>query len=129
MPRTTNFISISSGIEFEIDFFNYKPNINLDVTFELKSIDDVTIFHHGALITRSSDSKKGLYKVKGTIPSHLLNSGVYLFNLIFGENQRYPLFTIQEFVQFEVLNEMFGTNSSVLPGLIRPDLAYEITNP
>jgi|GEM_PF-6028597 len=58
------------------------------------------------------------------MPSNLLNAGIYSFNLIFGENQRYELYKIRSFTQFEILNEMAGSNSSALPGLIRPHITY-----
>ena len=125
-PITGNEISISSGLVFELEFYNCKENINLDVTFELRNSDEVTVFHHGAIISKSNDSKKGIYKVIGTIQSSLLNSGIYRFNLIFGENQRYSLFAIYDFIQFEILNESVGSNSFQLPGVIRPDIQYKI---
>ena len=125
-PITGNEISISSGLVFELEFYNCKENINLDVTFELRNSDEVTVFHHGAIISKSNDSKKGIYKVIGTIQSSLLNSGIYRFNLIFGENQRYSLFAIYDFIQFEILNESVGSNSFQLPGVIRPDIQYNI---
>ena len=125
-PITGNEISISSGLVFELEFYNCKENINLDATFELRNSDEITVFHHGAIISKSNDSKKGIYKVIGTIQSNLLNSGIYRFNFIFGENQRYSLFAIYDFIQFEILNESVGSNSFQLPGVIRPHIQYKI---
>ena len=125
-PITGNEISISSGLVFELEFYNCKENINLDATFELRNSDEITVFHHGAIISKSNDSKKGIYKVIGTIQSSLLNSGIYRFNFIFGENQRYSLFAIYDFIQFEILNESVGSNSFQLPGVIRPHIQYKI---
>ena len=111
----------------ELEFYNFKDKINLDATFELRSIDEVVIFHHGALISQNSDSRNGIYSVSAELPGNFLNAGTYRFNLIFGENQRYPLFKCDNFIQFEVLNESLGSNSSILPGMTRPDLQYKIT--
>ena len=119
-------ISISTGLSFEITFFNQKAHINLDSTFELKNSDEIPVFHHGALITTKNDSKTGLYTVRGIIPAHLLNAGSYSFKLIFGESQRYLLFGIDDFIKFEVENESKGSNSQVAPGIISPNIQYAI---
>lgn len=123
-PIKGNYLTISSGIEFELTFYNYKAEINLDVIFELKNSDEITIFHTGELITTNKNSRRGIYKVKGQIEENLLNAGTYTFNLIFSENQRYKLYSQNEVIQFEILNETIGSNSNTLPGIIRPNLNF-----
>ena len=123
-PVKGNYLTISSGLEFELVFFNNKQGINLDVTFELRNSDEIVIFHTGELVTVNKDSKKGIYIVKGHIEPNLLNAGVYKFNLIFGEDQKYPLYIQNEVIQFEILNESLGSNNNLLPGVIRPDLNF-----
>ncbi|QYN51688.1 MULTISPECIES: polysaccharide ABC transporter ATP-binding protein [Apibacter] len=123
-PIKGNYLTISSGIEFELTFYNYKAEINLDVIFELKNSDEITIFHTGELITTNKNSRRGIYKVKGQIEENLLNAGTYTFNLIFSENQRYKLYSQNEVIQFEILNETIGSNSNTLPGIIRPNLKF-----
>ncbi len=120
------YISVSSGVAFEVTFYNDKEGINLDVTFELVNAEEVKIFHHGALVSKNRDSKKGLYTVKGYLPSYVLNAGQYKFNLIFGENQRYVLFNESDLIGFEVSNESLGSNTELLPGVLRPNIPYEI---
>ena len=126
-PIKGDVISISSGIEFEMQFYNAKESINLDATFELRSIDEVPVLHHGCLLSEKKDSQIGFYTVKGRLNSDLLNAGIYYFNLIFGENQRHPLYTRNNFVQFEVMNEAIGTNANILPGVIRPNIPYSVS--
>src|SRR5205085_10026001 len=104
---------------------NKKKNINLDSTFELRTIDDIPVFHHGAILSSQNDSKEGVYTVKGEIPPNILNAGTYKFKLIFGENQRYALYIVEDFIQFEILNESIGSNASVLPGVLRMDIQYQ----
>lgn len=123
-PIKGDYLTISSGVEFELVFYNNKIGINLDVTFELRNSDEITIFHTGELITVNKDSKRGIYKVKGQIEPNLLNAGIYKFNLIFGEDQKYPLYIQNEVIQFEILNESLGSNSNLLPGVIRPELNF-----
>ncbi|MBD2766431.1 ABC transporter ATP-binding protein [Hymenobacter sp. BT664] len=126
LPLAGEVISISSGVKFKIVFYNHKSDINLDLTFELRNADEVAVFHHGTLISTQENSKRGVYTVEGHLPANLLNAGSYHFKLIFGENQRYELFSIEDFVSFEVLNESIGSNNSILPGVIRPNIAYDV---
>lgn len=123
-PLIGDYINIESGVEITLEFFNYKTNINLDATFELRTIDEIPVFHTGALISRNNDSIKGLYKVEFTIPPNLLNAGNYYFRIIFGENQRYPLFIANRTIGFTVENVSLGNNSNILPGIIRPDFNF-----
>lgn len=126
-PTIGEVISISSGINFKLKFYNHKEDINLDATFELRNLDEVVVFHHGALISVNRDSKRGVYTVIGTLNPNLLNAGNYSFKMIFGENQRYVLLILEDLIRFEVVNEINGSNSQVLPGVIRPNITYEIS--
>jgi lipopolysaccharide transport system ATP-binding protein len=126
-PLTGDSISISTGVSFEMIFFNQKTGINLDATFELKNSDEIPVFHNGVLISTNNDSKTGLYTVKCTIPPNLLNAGNYSFKLIFGENQRYLLFGADDFIGFEVENESKGSNSALSPGVIHPKLDFKVS--
>lgn len=126
-PLTGDSISISTGISFEMIFFNQKADINLDATFELKNSDEIPVFHNGVLISTNNNSKTGLYTVRCTIPPNLLNAGNYSFKLIFGENQRYLLFGADDFIGFEVENESKGSNSSLAPGVIHPKLDFTVS--
>lgn len=122
-------ISISSGIVVELEYYNEKAGANLDLTFELKTTEEVMVFHHGTFVAQNHSSRSGIYQVRAVLPPDLLNAGTYLFNLIFGENQRYALFIVEDFVRFEVMNESFGANANILPGVIRPAIQYEVKIP
>lgn len=125
-PLYGEHLSISSGVEFELEFFSSKERSTIDVTFELKNGEEVPVLHQGTLLSNDKSSERGVYSVMGTLPAHLLNSGTYRFTLIFGENQRHVLFRVEDFVQFEILNEAVGSNHSILPGVIRPQIPYRI---
>lgn len=118
-------ISISSGFSFELTFYNYSENVNLDVTFELRNLDEIVVFHHGVVLSSRKNSKKGLYRIKGTLPAFFINAGIYKFHLIFGESQRYVLFHTTDLIQFEIINESAGSNSSIVPGLLRYEIPYQ----
>ncbi len=123
-PKAGDVIQISSGVQFELTFYNYKTGINLDVTFELSNLDDVAVYHGGKILSSQKDSQLGMYKVTGFFPPNLLNAGLYKFKVIFGENQRIALYVKEDVLQFEILNETIGSNSSLLPGIIRPNIEY-----
>lgn len=125
-PLNGDMLKISSGFEFSIDFFNNTPGINLDITFELSNNDDIIVFHNGTLITKQKDSRIGVYTVTGRIDPFIMNSGIYKFKLIFGQDQRHVLYTHEDIVQFEILNETKGNNSSQLPGVVFLKIPFDV---
>ncbi len=127
LPANGKFLDIESGARVKLRFFNYKEDINLDATFELRTYEENVVFHTGALITTNNDSKRKEYTVEFELPQNLLNAGNYYFKLIFGENQRTALFIANEIVGFEVENIKIGKNMRILPGVIRPDFDYKIS--
>jgi len=120
-------ISISTGFNIQIKFFNYKPNINLSLGIVLTSVDEVVISELPCFITENKDSKTGVYLINFPVPANLLNAGSYYISLLFGENQREILYRQNQVLQFEILNETIGTNSSPLPGFIRLNSRAECT--
>lgn len=122
----TQLFTVSSGGRFKLRFYNHKPGINLDTTFELKNADEVIVFHQGKLISTQNDSKQGVYEISGILPPFLLNAGHYAFKIIFGENQRYELFSVTDFVRFEIDHETAGSNSQRAPGVIHPNISYQV---
>ncbi len=126
VPTEGKLIDIESGISVRLRFVNYKAGINLDATFELRTYEEVPVFHTGALITTNNDSEAKEYCVEFDLPKHFLNAGNFYFKLIFGEDQRIPLYIAPNIVGFEVENIKLGMNISVLPGIIRPNLNFKI---
>lgn len=124
-PSTGEVLTVNSGTEFELEFYNHKAGMTLDATFELLNSDEIVIFHRGKALSKEKDSKRGVYKITGVLPPNLLNAGVYKFNLIFGENQRYALFTANDFIQFELMNVGIEGNASQLPGVLRLEIPYK----
>ncbi len=128
VPTQGELIDIGSGISVKLRFMNYKAGINLDATFELRTYEEVPVFHTGVLITKNNDSEAREYCVEFDLPKHLLNAGNYYFKLIFGEDQRIPLYIAPNIIGFEVENIKLGKNMSILPGIIRPQLDFKIYN-
>ncbi|MDQ1098538.1 MULTISPECIES: ABC transporter ATP-binding protein [Chryseobacterium] len=126
VPTRGKLIDIESGISVRLRFMNYRAGINLDATFELRTYEEVPVFHTGTLITTDNDSEAKEYCVEFELPKHFLNAGNYYFKLIFGEDQRIPLYVVPNIIGFEVENVKLGKNISILPGIIRPDLDFKV---
>ena len=125
-PENEATITIDSGATIEIEFENRLPNINLDCTVYVATSEGVVLFESGHLISSDEDSRRGVYEVTGTIPGHLLNAGRYSLQVVFGRDQRYVLFKIENAVSFDVENTTTGrgANMSVAPGFVRPLLSW-----
>jgi len=126
-PIKGNEINVESGLSFTLQFYNYKPGIILDTTFELSTMYDVIVFHSGQVLTPNKDAKIGFYEVKFQLPPYLLNTGRYKMKLIFGQNQKYALWVQENILSFFVENTMTGQgyNMSTFPGIIKPQLNCE----
>ncbi len=122
VPREGDFLSMFSGINFNIDFYNRIVGSNIDLTIEVGTKDNLVVFHNGFIINEKHDSQYGIYSVCISLPQQLLNAGIYTLSIIFGENQRYQLYKTENIITFEVMQETTGSNSSKLPGLIFPKL-------
>ena len=123
LPIEGKSVTVETGICMRLKFINYKPNIILDYTFELRTMDDIVIFHTGKVVSPDSDSRVGEYTIEFIIPKYTLNTGRYKIVGWFGESQRYKLWGDYEHV-FEVENTLTGQgyNMSTLPGIMKPML-------
>jgi lipopolysaccharide transport system ATP-binding protein len=125
-PEDEATITIDTGVLIEIGFDNLREGINLDGTIYVTSSDGVLVFESGHIISSNCDSRRGSYHLTGRISAHLLNAGRYSLTVVFGKDQRYVLFRLDEVVSFEVENTATGRglNMSVSPGVVRPLLSW-----
>lgn len=117
-------ITIDSDIDVKLQFYNYVANSMIDCTFELRTADDLVVFHRWLNFSPNHDSKVGEQQISFRIPSHLLNAGKYYFRIFFGENEAHLMwgdlnynFEV-EFTEERVGDIILGQH----PGLIRPEL-------
>jgi lipopolysaccharide transport system ATP-binding protein len=125
-PETAATITIDTGALIEIGFDDLLGGMSLDCTVYLTTSDGVVIFESGQVISSDRDSRRGSYRMVGSLPAHLLNAGRYSLNVLFGKDQRYVLFRMDDAVSFEVENTTTarGSNMAVAPGIIRPMLSW-----
>jgi lipopolysaccharide transport system ATP-binding protein len=119
-------LNVESGINFNLHFYNYKPNIMMDTTFELSTIDDICIFHIGKVLSPDKDLKVGMYEVQFKLPPDTLNAGKFKMKLIFGENQKHVLWMNDNVLNFEVENTLKGQgfNMAIMPGVLKPKIDF-----
>ena len=126
-PIQGNIIDVESGIHVNLVFYNGTPDIILDTTFELRTSDDVIVFHTGKVLSPDGDSKKGFYQIGFDIPANTINMGNYTLKIWFGKNQKYLLWGFYEH-HFHIENNYAaqGRNLNNLPGILKPQ--YNITS-
>jgi ABC-type polysaccharide/polyol phosphate transport system ATPase subunit len=123
-PTGSDAISIASGANVGIRFECHQNGLSLDFTIEVRTEEQIIVFHSGGRITPNRDSTEGVYLVTARIPGDLLNSGKYNVSVIIGESQSIPLAEAINAVTFRVKNEVRGTNYSQRPGIIAPILEW-----
>ena len=117
-------ITIDSDIDVKLQFYNYVANSMIDCTFELRTADDLVVFHRWLNFSPNHDSKVGEQQISFRIPKHLLNAGKYYFRIFFGENEGHLMWGELNY-NFEVEFTQEKVGDIVLdkkPGLIRPEL-------
>jgi len=117
-------INMESDINIELQFYNYKTDSMIDATFELRTVEDVIVFHQGKVVTPNKDSKEGLYQVNFTIPAGLLNDGRYTLRTFFGENCRYLLWGVLEY-NFEIDFSSSKFNTGHRPGILHYNFDFQ----
>ena len=122
-------ITIDSDIDVKLVFFNYLANSMIDCTFELRTADDIVVFHRWCNFSLNKDSKVGEQQITFQIPKNLLNAGKYYFRVWFGENEAYLLWgELTYYFEVEYTMEKLGDLLiDVKPGVIRPELNMKHT--
>jgi len=126
-PPGESAITIDTGLSLAITFINKRDNIYLDCTIYIVSHEGVTLFESGTLLEPIGQAKAGRYLVAAAVPGHLLNAGRYHVNVLFGQNQSYVLFKLDDAVGFEVEHTVTGrgANMHITQGVIRPLLEWK----
>ena len=119
---------MSSGLQFDLYFYNFTENNKLGVTYQIRRIDDVVILHQGVQLAPNSDCKKGYYNVSFSLPANYLNAGRYRLEIIFGQSG-HILWRESELIIFEILPTVDGLekNMSINPGIIVSKIDFSHT--
>ena len=122
-PLQGKIIEISSGFTIEIVAETFEDLPNLDTTLELRTMDEVIVYHGGSQFTSPTACRPGVYRIKMEFPNFLLNSGRYRIRLVFGQHQAYAVFAIADVLAFDIEHTVDQTTTP-RKGIIRPKINY-----
>jgi lipopolysaccharide transport system ATP-binding protein len=115
-------IDIESGIKFRLKFMCYKADAMLDVNMHVKTVDDMSVFKVSRMFGEvgKKDSKVGLYTMDFELKPYTINAGKYKAEFVFGENQRYVVYSgFEQYFEVENTQTDMGFNQGVMPGMLR----------
>lgn len=123
-------ITIDDEINVSLQFYNYIENSMLDCTFELRTADDICVFHRWCNFSPKRDSKIGEQSISFTLPKNLLNAGKYYFRVFFGENEAHLawgelIYNFEVEYTNELITGLSDTMIQVKPGVIRPFINFD----
>ena len=123
LPLNGDVIDVESGVEIILRIECLEKLNNLDATFEVRTLDDVVVFHEGHVFTAQNSGEVGLYEVRMAIPSRILNTGHYRICMIFGQNRSYLVFGQDDLLTFEVAH-VANRSLRAKPGVVCPRLEF-----
>ncbi len=123
-PLSGECLDTTSGFSITLKVRCLRPIPNLDATIEIRTLEDVIVLHDGVVFTSMQDCREGVYEARFEVPGHLLNCGQYRLRLIFGQNQAYVVFKMDDVVSFEIVHDARRTLAP-RPGVVRPNLQFE----
>lgn len=123
-------IDMLTSIVLEYDYWNLVAGTFLNVSLHVYNEMGVMAFNTTSIHETEWGSKpfeEGLYRSTVVIPGHLLNSGIYMVELLFVEDQSRILFRMDESVLFHVLDSAatHGAWLNKWPGVVHPSLTWE----
>lgn len=120
---TPDEIDLEDEIAVKFEFWNMLPNQHLTLCFDLVNIREQTVFSTATTLFVSPDE---LYKTTCTIPGNFLNDDIYSITVYFIDEERRPVFSKSELVQFEVKETDRGyAYFGKVNGVVRPKLKWE----
>mgnify|MGYP001430567489 CR=1 FL=1 len=130
--------SLNKEINIEIDYLNEIENENFFVSIHLVNEAGITAFtssnFEGASIEKDEWAykkyEKGHYRTICTIPSFLLNDGIYSVNIFINKKIDWKaLINVQDAITFKVNDsiEMRTDFSGKWVGIVRPKLGWKTT--
>ena len=125
-PTNGSSMDMESGQTIELQVWNKKVDSMIDATFELRTSDDIIIFHRGTQLAAENKTKEGEYRIVFDIPPYLLNAGRYKMKVWFGENCRYLVWGTLEY-NFEIEHKRVvnGVDMGYRPGVLACDFDFK----
>ena len=123
--KATDPIKSNETIVVELEFINKVDNVDLDVTWDMFDAEGIHVFHVGTLVGEGKNADAGKYLVGFEIPGQLLNNTRYIFNVMFGVDQRTVVYKSENILVIDVEDGLLrkGVSYHKYPGVIHPALA------
>lgn len=117
-------LDVNTSFDLKFDFLVAEDGLTLNVSAVLYSMTGVIVFNSSTI---PAQVKKGMNSAVLKIPGKLLNDDVYTLALYFVKDASKVLFSMNEVLTFEVVDEprkhaWYGK----WPGVIRPALEFEV---
>lgn len=122
---------VNKSFTLTVNYELLQSESDIDLTLKFYTADDILLFVTSS-INESSNRvvfPSGKYSSKVEIPNHLLNSGEYRVDIVFGKAQKYLVKKLESAFILEVTDspEGRGSNYRKAPGFFRPFLNWETT--
>ena len=115
-------IKTSDQIVIEIDFFNFVPDGNVDVTFDIFDSTGIHLTHFGMICSPAGRLPGGKFRTRGIMPGNILNTNQYIVGVLFGLNQSEVVIKENDILCFDVVDDIKGRggNFNRFPDVIHP---------
>jgi lipopolysaccharide transport system ATP-binding protein len=128
MATQGDFIDFASGITLTFIIKSMIAKSLIDLSFNLKTEEEILLIHHGVNLANSDELRIGLYKVEVQIPPFILNEGQYFLDVWMGFAGNEVMGKIQNnALSFHVNPTEMDHILKSLPGVLRPKMLYKIS--
>lgn len=125
-------INVTTPLNFEFEYWNYKPGVRLMLYFLLFNLEGTCVFASTTSDEPHWDGKefpKGLFRSICHVPGNLLNDGTYRVKLVFAKDISDRFFRLENTLTFDVHDiERKESWIEKWPGAVRPKLKWETQN-
>jgi len=125
LPQTDSGepITVHTPLRIEFTYFNYVPEMMLNVSILLNNLEEVCVF---ATASDFAPRPAGLIRHTVEIPGDFLNAGSYYVNMLIVKDASTGILVQNNVVAFEVVEgEVVGNWYGRNPGAVRPKLKWQ----
>jgi lipopolysaccharide transport system ATP-binding protein len=124
IPQTDfgELITVHTPLRIEFTYFNYVPEMMLNVSMFLNNLEEVCVFN---VASDFAPRPAGLIRHTLEIPGDFLNAGSYYVNMLIVKDASTGILFRDNVVAFEVVEgEVVGNWYGRVPGAVRPKLNW-----
>jgi lipopolysaccharide transport system ATP-binding protein len=115
-------ITVHTPLRIEFTYFNYVPDMMLNVSMLLNNLEEVCVFN---IASDFAPRPAGLIRHTVEIPGDFLNAGSYYVNMLIVKDASTGILFQNNVVAFEVVEgEVVGNWYGRVPGAVRPKLNW-----